>query len=68
MVTPPALIAAIPVGATITAFLYVFLMMYFKKVVLPVPALPVRKIFLLVLLMNLEAMDAVFSVVVRDMI
>ena len=64
MVTPPALIAAIPVGATIIAFLYVCLMMYFKKVVFPVPAFPVKKICLLVLFTNFEAKAAmVFSVV-----
>ena len=33
-------------------------MMCFKKVVFPVPAFPVRNTFLLVLLMNLEAMFA----------
>ena len=44
MVTPPALIAAIPVGATTMCF-YVFLTKLFRKVVLPVPAFPVRKIF-----------------------
>ena len=45
MVTPPALIAAIPVGATTMCFLRVFLTKLFRKVVLPVPAFPVRKIF-----------------------
>jgi hypothetical protein len=41
MVTPPALIAATPVGATIAVFLRVLAAICFKKVVLPVPALPV---------------------------
>jgi hypothetical protein len=45
MVTPPALMAAIPVGATTMCFLRVFLTKLFRKVVLPVPAFPVRKIF-----------------------
>ena len=45
MVTPPALIAATPVGATIAICLGQVSFIYFKKVVFPVPALPVRKIF-----------------------
>ena len=48
MVTPPALIAAIPVGAKIICFLRVFFTKLFRKVVFPVPALPVKKIFRLV--------------------
>lgn len=43
MVTPPALIAATPVGATIAICLGELFRIYFKKVVFPVPALPVRK-------------------------
>ena len=42
-VLPPALMAAIPVGASTTCFFFVFAQMYFRKVDLPVPALPVRK-------------------------
>ena len=48
MVTPPALMAATPVGATMAVFLKQLSRMYFRKVVLPVPALPVRKRCLLV--------------------
>src|SRR5665213_1929864 len=47
-VTPPALIAATPVGAATIIFLEQFSFKYFRKVVFPVPALPVRKIFSLV--------------------
>src|SRR6186997_1937777 len=46
MVTPPALIAATPVGATTAICFGQFSLIYFRNVVLPVPALPVRKIFL----------------------
>ena len=42
MVTPPALIAATPVGATTTAFFDVVFIICLRKVVLPDPALPVR--------------------------
>ena len=56
-VTPPALIAAIPVGASTTYFFLVFWQMYFRNVDFPVPALPVRntdcfvwKIFLILIL------------------
>ena len=45
MVVPPALIAATPVGAITAVCLLQFSFIYFKKVVLPVPAFPVRKIF-----------------------
>ena len=48
IVTPPALIAAIPVGATTMCFLRVFFTKLFRKVVLPVPALPVKKTLLFV--------------------
>ena len=41
--TPPALMAATPVGAATTMFLDECSTRYFKKVVFPVPALPVRK-------------------------
>ena len=44
MVTPSALIAATPVGATTVICLSVSVFRRRKKVVLPVPALPVRKI------------------------
>ena len=39
----PALMAAMPVGANTTCFFRVWLQIYFSKVDLPVPALPVRK-------------------------
>ena len=55
MVTPPALIAAIPVGATVTAFLWVSEVRLRKNVVLPVPALPVKKICLAVRFINFAA-------------
>ena len=42
-VLPPALMAAMPVGANTTCFFRVWLQIYFSKVDLPVPALPVRK-------------------------
>ena len=42
-VTPPALIAAIPVGARTTNFFFVCPQIYFRKVDFPVPAFPVRK-------------------------
>jgi hypothetical protein len=45
MVVPPALIAATPVGATIARFFIQLSLMCFRKVVFPVPALPVKKIF-----------------------
>ena len=41
--TPPALIAATPVGATTIIRLGETSLSLFKKVVLPVPAFPVRK-------------------------
>ncbi|MCY1522149.1 hypothetical protein D9M68_569940 [compost metagenome] len=44
MVTPPALIAAIPVGATITVRLWVKAIRFLRNVVFPVPAFPVKKI------------------------
>ena len=46
IVTPPALIAAIPVGATTMCFACIFTKL-FRKVVLPVPALPVKRRFCL---------------------
>lgn len=48
MVTPPALMAATPVGATITIRLLHVFWICFKKVVLPVPALPVKNKLILV--------------------
>ena len=45
IVTPPALIAATPVGATTTILLGDCSFRFFRKVVLPVPAFPVRKRF-----------------------
>ena len=68
MVTPPALMAATPVGATITAFLEVCCLIYFKNVVLPVPALPVKKICLDVLLTRSAArLNMVFELSVLNM-
>ncbi|MCY1539038.1 hypothetical protein D9M68_746070 [compost metagenome] len=58
MVTPPALIAAIPVGATIIALLCVKPIRLRKNVVLPVPAFPVRKTCLAVKLINFAASSA----------
>ena len=48
MVTPLAFMAATPVGATITIFLVLVSFIFLNKVVFPVPAFPVRKIFWLV--------------------
>ena len=42
IVTPPALIAATPVGATTTTFLLVCSTIRFSSVVFPVPAFPVN--------------------------
>ena len=42
-VEPPALMAAMPVGANTTCFFFVLAAMYLRKVDLPVPAFPVRK-------------------------
>lgn len=52
MVTPPAFRAAIPVGAMIVSCLCVRVARFFKNVVLPVPAFPVRNIWLDVLFIN----------------
>ena len=49
MVSPPATIAAIPVGATMMKFLATDSRILRKKVVLPVPARPVKKKLALVL-------------------
>ncbi len=46
---PPALMAATPVGAVMTIRLEFSSLIWCRNVVLPVPALPVRKIFLPVL-------------------
>ena len=46
MVTPPALMAATPVGATTMVRLCVLDLRLRRNVVLPVPAFPVRKMFL----------------------
>ena len=43
MVTPPALIAAIPVGASTIIRFGLSALSFRRKVVLPVPALPVKK-------------------------
>ena len=55
MVTPFALIAATPVGATITILFKDSFFILCKKVVFPVPALPVIKRFLSVFSMNCTA-------------
>ena len=55
MVTPPALMAAIPVGATTTNFFSQVSCRFLRKVVLPVPALPVRKRDRLVRLIHFNA-------------
>jgi hypothetical protein len=52
---PPALMAATPVGATTAICLPQLFLMYLSKVVLPVPALPVKKIFWLVAVTNCNA-------------
>lgn len=49
MVTPLAFNAAMPVGATITKDLCVFVARSRRNVVLPVPAFPVRKMCAFVL-------------------
>lgn len=54
MVEPPALIAATPVGATTEICLNVFSLIYFNKVVFPVPAFPVKKINWLVRLIKFK--------------
>ena len=46
---PPALMAATPVGARTTMRLKPSALIWWRKVVFPVPALPVRKMFLFVL-------------------
>jgi hypothetical protein len=48
IVTPPALMAAIPVGATTICFFLVRLTKSLRNVVFPVPAFPVKKTLLLV--------------------
>ena len=55
MVTPFALIAAIPVGATTTIRLGSLSFSVRKKVVLPVPAFPVRKMLVPVFFTNCQA-------------
>ncbi len=52
MVLPPALMAATPVGAQTAICLNVFCLMYFSRVVLPVPAFPVKNTGWLVWLIN----------------
>ena len=55
MVTPPALIAAIPVGAKITIRLGVCSFNLLRNVVFPVPAFPVRNKCVPVFSMNCHA-------------
>ena len=55
MVTPPALTAATPVGATTASLFPQFSTICFRKVVLPVPALPVRNTEIPVSCMYLSA-------------
>ena len=63
MVTPLALIAATPVGATTTMRFREFFFNSCKKVVLPVPALPVKKIERLVLFKKSHAnCSSLFSI------
>ena len=59
MVTPPALSAAMPVGATITQRLCVPATTRRNRVVLPVPALPVRNTCRSVLFTNPAASAAI---------
>ena len=61
MVVPPALIAATPVGARTTKRLSVVPVIYLRKVVLPVPAFPVRKTDLPVSLTYLSAASNTLS-------
>src|SRR5690606_25070855 len=61
IVTPPAFRAAMPVGATTTNGLWVRAPRFFRNVVLPVPAFPVRKICAHVLLMNRTARSGMLS-------
>ena len=61
MVTPPALMAAIPVGATTMCFFLVFLTNSFRKVVFPVPALPVKKILRWVCSTKLKRDEFIFQ-------
>ena len=67
MVTPPAFSAAIPVGAIIMNSLCVLAAKLCKKVVFPVPAFPVKKTWLAVLLTNfaLRFIKSVSSVSMR---
>lgn len=62
MVTPPAFSAAIPVGATIIVRLCVFSTIRLSKVVLPVPALPDKKMGEFVWLTNRSTNSAMLSV------
>src|ERR1044072_2031655 len=55
MVVPPALSAAMPVGATMAICLWLRSERLLRNVVLPVPAFPVRKMWRPVLLMNCSA-------------
>src|SRR5690606_8505229 len=64
MVTPLALSAAMPVGARITKRLCVLRASWWRKVVLPVPAFPVRKTWRAVLFTK-RAASAAISVVSR---
>ena len=61
MVEPPALMAATPVGARMTNLFEMFCVMYLRKVVFPVPALPVRNIDLPVNLTYLSAVSKIAS-------
>ena len=58
IVLPPALIAATPVGATTTVFFSDWDSRFFRKVVFPVPAFPVKKMCCWVSLMKENAKDA----------
>lgn len=61
MVTPPALMAAIPVGARTTIRFGDLRLSSFRKVVFPVPALPVRnKLALVFSIMSQAFRDSSF--------
>ena len=67
MVTPPALMAATPVGATTMGRLRERSTTVFRKVVLPVPALPVRKMLRPVFSTKSHAVrSSLFSFIVQN--
>ena len=70
IVTPPALMAATPVGATTIALFLDLSITVFRNVVFPVPAFPVRKILLPVFSTKSHAClsSVFFSIVVVDVL